>query len=103
MAQINIKVDDEVKASSEKLFKGLGLTMSAAITLFLHQSVIQHGLPFQVKEAGYVSHGVDSNREAVYALLREASQYARAHQERMTHRQVFDGLQEIIDGARVSA
>lgn len=102
MAQINIKLDDEVKASSEALFKRLGLTMSAAITLFLHQSIIQHGLPFQVREAGFVSDSTDSD-EAVRDMLRAASRYVRSHSERMTHAQVFGGLQEIIDGSRIRA
>ena len=102
MAQINIKLDDEVKATSEALFKRLGLTMSAAITLFLHQSIIHHGLPFQVREAGFASDSADTD-EAVKDMLRAASQYARCHSERLTHKQVFDGLQEIINGSRVHA
>ncbi len=102
MTQINIKLDDEVKATSEALFKRLGLTMSSAITLFLHQSIIQHGLPFQVREAGFVSDPADAD-EAVKDMLRAASRYARCHSERLTHRQVFGGLQEIIDGSRVRA
>ena len=102
MTQINIKLDNEVKATSEALFKRLGLTMSAAITLFLHQSIIQHGLPFQVREAGFVSDPADAD-EAVKDMLRAASRYARCHSERLTHRQVFGGLQEIIDGSRVRA
>ena len=102
MTQINIKLDDEVKATSEALFKRLGLTMSAAITLFLHQSIIQHGLPFRVREAEFFSDSVDSD-EAVKDMLRAASRYARCHSERLTHRQVFGGLQEIIDESRVHA
>ena len=41
--------------------------------------------------------------EAVKDMLRAASRYARCHSERLTHRQVFGGLQEIIDGSRVRA
>ena len=78
------------------------LQPSAAITLFLHQSIIQYGLPFQVREAGFVSDPADAD-EAVKDMLRAASRYARCHSERLTHRQVFGGLQEIIDGSRVRA
>ena len=38
--------------------------------------------------------------EAVKEKLREASQYARCHSERLTHDQVFDGLQQIIVRSR---
>ena len=41
--------------------------------------------------------------KAVKDMLRAASRYARCHSERLTHRQVFGGLQEIIDGSRVRA
>jgi len=99
MSQINIKIDDDVKSKSEALFKRMGLTMSAAVTMFLHQAINQHGLPFAVRDVGY---SANENRvdEIVQNQLREASRYAREHQSRLTHAQVFSGLQEIIDAGR---
>lgn len=35
MKTINIKVDDEVKLKSEKIFKELGLNTSSAINIFI--------------------------------------------------------------------
>ena len=99
MSQINIKVEDEVKAKSEALFKRLGLTMSAAITMFLHQAINQHGLPFAVRDAGYIASGSDVGDDFANHL-REASRYAREHKERMSHAELFAGLQEIIDAGR---
>ena len=97
MSQINVKVEDEVKVKSEALFKRMGLTMSAAITMFLHQAINQHGLPFIVRDAGYVSEG---DGEYLHNQLREASRYAREHGARMSHESLFAGLQEIIDAGK---
>ena len=43
-----IRVDSEVKQAATELFKSLGLDMSGAVNLFLHQCVLRGGLPFSV-------------------------------------------------------
>ena len=48
-ANINMRIDPEFKKKVEKMFNELGLTTTEAINIFLHQSVIQGGLPFEVK------------------------------------------------------
>lgn len=100
MTQVNIRLDDEVKANSEALFKRLGLTMSAAITLFLHQAINHQGLPFEVRDRAAVLPTEDPNAYH-YEKLREASRFARANATRLTHEQIFNGMQELIDAGRV--
>lgn len=46
---VNIRVDTDLKQSAEALFDDLGLTMSAAITMFLKSAVNHDGIPFEVK------------------------------------------------------
>jgi len=46
MAQINIRVDDDVKIRAEALYSAMGLTMGAAITAFLMKSLRTGGMPF---------------------------------------------------------
>ena len=41
----NIRIDNKVRKQADMLYKSMGLTMSAAINLFLRQSVIQGKLP----------------------------------------------------------
>ena len=48
MAQINVRIDEDVKSSAELLFSRLGMNMSTAITIFLHQALDCNGLPFHV-------------------------------------------------------
>ena len=46
---INVRVDTELKQSAEDLFNDLGLSMSAAINMFLRSAVSHDGIPFEVK------------------------------------------------------
>ena len=49
MAQINIRIDEDVKRSAELLFSRLGMNMSTAISIFIHRALDCNGLPFQVQ------------------------------------------------------
>ena len=46
---IRSRIDSGIKLEAQALLERFGLTMSEAIRLFLHQVVIEKGLPFQVK------------------------------------------------------
>lgn len=48
MAQINIRVDDDLKEKGEELFSSLGLNFSSAISIFISQAVREGGIPFAV-------------------------------------------------------
>jgi DNA-damage-inducible protein J len=52
MAQLNIRLDDPVKEQAEALFDQMGLTMSAAITLFLRQVILRGAIPFKISAYG---------------------------------------------------
>ena len=43
------RLNPEVKQEASDLFESLGITLSDAINLFLHQSLREGGLPFDVK------------------------------------------------------
>jgi len=47
---INLRVDSEVKEQAKEILSSLGLTLSEAFNLMLHQVRIAHGLPFEVKQ-----------------------------------------------------
>lgn len=48
MAQVNFRIDDEIKASAEKALNDMGLTMSAAITMFLVKVGQEKRIPFEI-------------------------------------------------------
>ena len=48
-AVIRSRVDAKVKARAAKVFEKLGMTLSEAIRLFLHQTVAEKAIPFAIK------------------------------------------------------
>ena len=48
-ANITIRIDPETKASAEQLFSTFGITVTDAISIFLHKSIMEGGIPFEVK------------------------------------------------------
>ena len=49
MAQVNFRIDDNLKKKVDHIFNDMGLTMSAAITMFLVQVSREYRIPFQIK------------------------------------------------------
>lgn len=45
----NIYLDETIKAQAKELFSKYHISLSDAINMFLSQSVLEQGLPFQVK------------------------------------------------------
>ena len=45
----NVYLDSEMKAKAKEIFKQYGVSLSDAINMFLTQSVLERGLPFELK------------------------------------------------------
>ncbi len=52
-APTQIRIDSDVKAQASALFSSLGLDMSSAVNMFLHQCILRGGLPFAVEMPHY--------------------------------------------------
>lgn len=48
-AIINLRVDEDLKYQADQVLKGMGLTMSSAITMFLTQVVRTNSIPLELK------------------------------------------------------
>lgn len=48
MAQISLRVDDEVKRGAEQTFDEIGLSMSTAINVFLKKVARERRIPFEL-------------------------------------------------------
>ena len=66
---VSIRIDEDVKKASEELFGDLGLTLSAAVNVFLRQALRYGGLPFDVK--------VDVPNATTLAAMEEADRILR--------------------------
>ena len=49
MANINVRIDNNVKESAEAVFASLGITPTAAISLFYNQVIRTNSIPFELK------------------------------------------------------
>ena len=61
----NIRIDTNVKKQSTELLNGLGLSLSDAVNMFLHQVILNNGLPFEVKYPAYSNELQTAVAEAV--------------------------------------
>lgn len=52
-AAISMRIEPEVKSNAESIFNSLGLTLTEAINVFLHKSIMEGGLPFDVRQPRY--------------------------------------------------
>ena len=48
-AELKLRIDPELKNSATKVYSQWGLNLTDAVTMFLHQSVAEGGLPFSMK------------------------------------------------------
>ena len=47
-ANINIRVDGDIKHKAQEVFSALGLDMTSAINIFLRQAIRKNGIPFEL-------------------------------------------------------
>ena len=78
MSQVSFRIDDQLKADGERLFKSMGMNMSVAITVFIQQSLQRGKLPFEVVGDPFYS---DSNMRELERRAREMD----AHQNVSEH------------------
>ena len=55
MASLNMRIDDDLKAAADLICDNIGITTTAAVTMYLKQMVRVNGLPFEVKADPFYS------------------------------------------------
>ena len=48
MAQVNIRLDDNLKEKADNLFEEMGLNMTTAINMFIRQVIKRGEIPFKI-------------------------------------------------------
>ena len=76
MAQINvnIRIDEDLKKEFEELCQDLGLTMTAAFTIFAKAAVRHQGIPFKVRLDVPNARTIAAIKEAE-AIMKDPSSY----------------------------
>lgn len=82
-----MRVSPEIKVEAEAIYASLGMTLSEAINIFLHKSVMEGGLPFDARQPRY-------NKETEEAIAE-----ARAILSGKTKGKKIS-LQELLDTAK---
>ena len=86
-ANINVRIDPETKASAEKLFSSFGITVTDAINIFLRKSIMEGGLPFEMKQPRY-----NEETRVIMGGQMQVKHYASVHE-------LFKELDAEEDGA----
>lgn len=45
---LQVRIDENLKAQSAKIFENLGIDLSTAVRMFLHRTVTENGIPFSM-------------------------------------------------------
>ena len=78
MAQVNIRIDDELKAKADMLFGELGLNMTTAFTVFIKAAIRQNGIPFELSVDPFYS---EKNMKILKDSIRDANAGKLAEQK----------------------
>ena len=71
MAQVNIRIDDDLKVRADNIFNELGLNMTTAFTMFIRQTIRQGGIPFEITTRTDPFYSAE-NMKAVHKSKRES-------------------------------
>ena len=72
-ASISMRVNPQIKAEAESIYESLGMTLTEAINIFLYKSILEGGLPFDVRQPRYNSETAAAMREARDILAGEVA------------------------------
>lgn len=79
MTQINFRIEDDVKANAETALKEMGLTMSAAITMFLVKVGREKRIPFEINADPFYSSENMAELERRVAGIRNGTSAMKEH------------------------
>ena len=83
MAQISFRVDDEIKKKAERTFDDIGISMSAAINIYLKTVVRENRIPFELSADPFYS---DDNM----SRLRESIRQVRDGEKKLTEHEIIE-------------
>lgn len=71
MANLNIRIDDDLKRQAEMVLDELGMNMTTATTVFLKQVVRCRGIPFELRADPFYSEENQRHLQAAAARMNE--------------------------------
>lgn len=80
MAQISLRVDDNLKSSAERTFNDIDLSMSTAINIFLKTVVRENRIPFELSAGPFYSKENMEELERRVASIRSGKSTLKEHE-----------------------
>ena len=80
MAQINLRVDDNLKSCAERTLNDIGLSMSTAINIFLKTVVRENRIPFELSADPFYSKENMEELERRVADIRSGKSTLKEHE-----------------------
>lgn len=80
MTQVNFRIEENVKNNAEKALKDMGLTMSAAITMFLVKVGREKRIPFEINADPFYNAENIAELERRVANLRNGKSILKEHE-----------------------
>ncbi|MBE6084733.1 MAG: type II toxin-antitoxin system RelB/DinJ family antitoxin [Selenomonas ruminantium] len=63
-ANISLRIEPDIKAQAEAVFSNLGISVTDAINVFLHSSILVGGFPFQPRKPKYSAETLAALKES---------------------------------------
>ena len=89
MANINVRIDSDIKASAEKVFSKLGLTPTTAITLFYNQVIRTNSIPFELK--------ADIPNKVTMKAIDEVDEMEKGNKKHKTYKSVDSLIKDLSE------
>ena len=80
MAQISLRVDDEIKRNAERTLNEIGLSMSTAINIFLKTVVRENRIPFELSADPFYNKENITELERRVADIRSGKSTLKEHE-----------------------
>lgn len=79
MAQISLRIDDDVKINAEKVCKDIGMSMSTAVNIYLKRLGSERRIPFEVSADPFYSKENMDELERRVANIRTGKSVLKEH------------------------
>ena len=87
MANINVRIDSNTKENAEAVFASLGITPTAAISLFYNQVIRTNSIPFELK--------ADIPNEKTLSAIDEVEEMEKNREKYKGYKDIDDLLDDI--------
>lgn len=77
-ATLNIRTDPTVKAQAERVYREFGITLTDAVNIFLRKSIMEGGLPFDMRQPNAATIAAMRETEDILAGRIQTKRYSSA-------------------------